>query len=65
MNIEYFEVEGTVLKKYNGDTWRNSDSSDVIVPSGITEIGESAFAGCGKLKSVNIPDGIDEELPFN
>lgn len=59
MNIEYFEVEGTVLKKYNGDTWRNSDSSDVIVPSGITEIGESAFEKCKLMRSVEIPEGVE------
>ncbi len=47
-----FRVKDSVLTKYTGT------SSDVVIPDGITEIGESAFSGCSSLTSINIPDSV-------
>ena len=30
----------------------------ITLPEGITEIGDSAFSGCGSLSSITIPDGV-------
>lgn len=54
MNIEDFEIEGTVLKKYKGSKW----GMNVIIPSGITEIGENAFEKFENLKSVEFPNTL-------
>ena len=34
------------------------DAKNVTIPSSITNIGDSAFNGCGALKSVTIPDSV-------
>ena len=47
-----FEIEGTKLKKYNGN------AAQVIIPDGITEIGVKAFCENRILKSVTIPNGV-------
>ena len=47
-----FVIENGVLKKYNGP------GGDVVIPDGVTEIGDRAFFRCGSLESVTIPDGV-------
>ncbi|MCI9137656.1 MAG: leucine-rich repeat domain-containing protein [Lachnospiraceae bacterium] len=47
-----FEIENGVLKKYNGS------GGEVIIPDGVTSIGEEAFAGCKTIKSVVIPKNV-------
>ena len=48
-----FEIdENGVLTKYHGD------GGDVVIPEGITEIGEKAFENCISLMSVIIPEGV-------
>lgn len=44
--------ENGVLVKYQGA------AEDVVVPEGVVSIGNSAFAGCGSLKSVELPAGL-------
>ncbi|MBQ7369686.1 MAG: leucine-rich repeat domain-containing protein, partial [Clostridia bacterium] len=48
-----FEVENTtfktVLKKYKGK------GGDVVIPDGVTDIAENAFANCDKVTSVTFP----------
>lgn len=47
-----FEIEGTVLKKYFGT------ATQVIIPLGVTAIGDYAFKNCTHLESVTFPDGL-------
>ena len=47
-----FTIEDGVLTKYNGS------GGDVIIPSGVTSIGDGAFQDCGSLTGVTIPSGI-------
>ena len=49
-----FDIEDGVLKKYHGN------ESSVVIPEGVTEIGERAFEGCKALASVAIPEGVTE-----
>ena len=52
MAKEDFIIENGVLKKYQGA------GGDVVIPAGVTSIGESAFYGCSGLTSIVIPDGV-------
>jgi len=47
-----FEMNGTVLVKYNGN------AANVTIPAGVTAIGQSAFQECTGLTSVAIPAGV-------
>ena len=44
--LESFEIEGGILRRYRGD------EAHVVIPAGVTRIGESAFEGCEALASV-------------
>ena len=47
-----FTIENDVLTKYTED-----GTSTVVIPQGVTHIGEEAFRGCKGLTSVTIPQG--------
>ena len=47
-----FVIKNGVLEKYKGR------DSDVIVPEGVTCIGDYAFLWCWSLKSVTLPEGL-------
>ena len=47
-----FQIENGVLVKYTGN------GGDVVVPDGVTSIGNEAFYECSSLTSVTIPDGV-------
>lgn len=51
-NANDFVIENGVLKKYVGS------GGDVVVPEGVSEIGNSAFAWCINLSSITIPDTV-------
>ena len=47
-----FIVKNGILIKYTGN------DADVVIPGGVTEIGFTAFIGCGSLTNVTIPDSV-------
>ncbi len=47
-----FIIKNSVLTKYNGP------GGDVVIPEGVSIIGQSAFSYCRTLKSVIIPSGV-------
>ena len=47
-----FEIENGVLKKYHGD------ANAVVIPDGITSIGDFAFQNCESLTAVKIADSV-------
>lgn len=51
-NINDFEIQDGVLVHYNGS------EEEVVIPPGVTSIGEEAFRGNLSLKSVTIPEGV-------
>lgn len=51
-NNEDFLIENGVLKRYLGE------GGDVIIPEGVTSIGDRAFSDCSGLTSVEIPEGV-------
>ena len=52
-NPNDFVIKNGVLKKYKGK------NADVVIPEGVTAIGESAFDGCKSLKEIDLPAQID------
>lgn len=56
----YYKADGVMVFSKDGKTlvsYRNASGS-VILPYGITTIGESALANCDELTSVTIPDDV-------
>lgn len=49
-----FTIQGSVLTDYN----QIEGVTEVIIPDGITTIGEYAFSGCSNITSVMIPDSV-------
>jgi hypothetical protein len=50
-DFEIYEDSGE-LHLYTGD------ETNVIVPEGVTSIGENAFQGCTHIESITLPEGI-------
>ena len=48
-----FEIKNGVLEKYHGT------GSEVVIPDGVTAIGERAFYCCESLKG-NIPESVEK-----
>ncbi|MBQ3425421.1 MAG: leucine-rich repeat protein [Clostridia bacterium] len=51
-NSEDFQITDGVLEKYLGS------GGDVVIPYGVTTIGERAFKGCTSLTNVTIPENV-------
>ena len=52
-NVESFEIKNNILVKCP-----DKQLTDVIIPDGVTSIGNSAFRGCTSLTNITIPDGV-------
>ena len=52
--VVIFEIEGTTLKKYNGK------DTNVIIPDGVTNIGDNAFSNCKGITSITIPASLTD-----
>lgn len=53
-NTSDFEITNGVLTKYVGP------GGDVVIPEGVTKIGQKAFWGCENVTSVTIPEGVTD-----
>ena len=49
-----FEIENGILTGYIEE----EGVSEIVIPDGVTEIGDYAFGGCRHLRKLNIPDGV-------
>ena len=57
MSNNDFVIENGVLTKYTGA------GGDVVIPDGVTEIGQTAFFGCKGLTSITIPGSVKKIGP--
>ena len=51
-------IENGVLKKWPCD--KIPDDGKVVIPNGVTEIGDRAFEGCSELSAIEIPNSVNE-----
>ena len=52
--VAYFKMSGTVIRGCDKD----EIPDDLVIPDGVTEIGEGAFEDCTSLTSVSIPSSV-------
>lgn len=52
------EIDKKKVVKLNIGSFGNSNITEVTIPYGVIEIGDSAFGECSSLKSVDIPNGV-------
>lgn len=60
-NSKYFKLDKSILSKVSIDPFEYAEREDireVIIPDGVTNIGERAFAKCINLKKVVIPNTV-------
>ncbi len=53
------EIAGKAVVKIKGTFFDNKTIEKVVLPNGITEIGEHTFYGCTNLKTVILPDSVE------
>ena len=52
------QIEGIDVVAIGKQAFQNFRIGELVMPDTITTIGEKAFSGCGKLKTVNIPKNV-------
>jgi hypothetical protein len=60
-NAAYSDLDGVLYDKDRTMLVRYPEGKhlkELIVPDGVTEIGEDAFSGCGRLEAIRIPAGL-------
>lgn len=53
------KIDGKAIVKIEGAFYNNKSIKEVILPEGITTIGEQAFYGCTNLKSIILPESTE------
>lgn len=54
------EVDGVRIKKIGNEVFAWSGLTGIVIPEGVTEIGEEAFSCCMNLKSVTLPGSMEK-----
>ena len=54
------EYEGLPVTHISHNAFENKNISSIVLPSSITNIGESAFARCSAMQSISIPASVTE-----
>jgi len=53
------EIDGTKIDSFSAEVFKNNKNiSEVVIPSGITQMPTDAFRGCGSLTTITIPESV-------
>ncbi len=55
MKQEWLTIDGETLTQCSKEA-----SGDIVIPDGVTAIGQHAFYNCGEIKTIKIPDSVIE-----
>lgn len=56
-----FEIKNGVLEEYREEP----DVTEIVIPDGVTEIGEGAFGFCESLTSITISNSVTEIVAYS
>ena len=52
------ELDGHAVREIGEGAFRFCDMTSIMLPDGLTSIGDSAFNWCGSLTNITLPDGL-------